>query len=149
MLGNTVSLWIFDTDHISLLLRGNPQITKHLNQIPAQMSSTTIITVQEIFNGWAGELNQPHAPRETILAQYHQLFLAVELLKSLQLLEFNALAFEQYENLLVQNPTLRKKRLQKDMRIAAIALSLNATVVTRNRRDFGQVPGLKIEDWTI
>jgi tRNA(fMet)-specific endonuclease VapC len=149
MPGDTVSLWILDTDHVSLLLRGNLQITKHLGEIPAQMSCTTIITVQEIFNGWTGELNQPHASRETILAQYHHLFLAVELLKSLQLLEFNAPAFEQYENLVVQNPLLRKKRLQKDMRIAAIALSLNATVVTRNRRDFEQVPGLKIEDWTV
>ncbi|UUO15992.1 hypothetical protein [Dolichospermum heterosporum] len=34
--------------------------------------------------------------------------------------------------LLKDNPLLRKNRIQKDMRIAAIALSINATVVTRN-----------------
>jgi predicted nucleic acid-binding protein len=36
-----------------------------------------------------------------------------------------------------------------DMRIAAIALSVDGIVVTRNQKDFEKVPNLKIEDWTL
>jgi tRNA(fMet)-specific endonuclease VapC len=35
-----------------------------------------------------------------------------------------------------------------DLKIAVTALENNATVVTRNLRDFGRVPGLVCEDWT-
>jgi tRNA(fMet)-specific endonuclease VapC len=63
-------------------------------------------------------------------------------------LNFDQEADRCFRSLLQQNPALRKARLQKDMRIAAIALTQNATVVTLNQRDFGQVPGLQIVDWT-
>ena len=36
-----------------------------------------------------------------------------------------------------------------DMLIAAHALSLNATLVTNNLRDFKRVPDLKLENWVI
>lgn len=36
----------------------------------------------------------------------------------------------------------------KDLQIAAIALANDATLLSRNLRDFARVPGLRVEDWT-
>jgi tRNA(fMet)-specific endonuclease VapC len=35
------------------------------------------------------------------------------------------------------------------LRIAAFALSLDAILLSSNLKDFGQVPQLRVEDWTI
>jgi tRNA(fMet)-specific endonuclease VapC len=47
---------------------------------------------------------------------------------------------------------LRGQRLRvstMDLRIAAIAISRNLVLLTRNVADFNKIPGLAIEDWTM
>jgi len=45
--------------------------------------------------------------------------------------------------------TLPFRRASYDRLIAAHALSHDLTVVTRNVKDFADVPGLKVENWTV
>lgn len=141
-----MSLLILDTDHVSLLLAGNSVLRQRVRFVSRDLA-LTIVTVQEVFNGWMALINNP-ADAENLIELYTRLWTALNYFKEVQVMNFDSAANDCYRKLLRENPGLNKKRLQKDMRIAAIALSLDATLITRNYRDFSQVPGLAIEDWT-
>ena len=141
-----MSFWILDTDHVSLLLAGNQAVRDRVRPVSRNVA-LTIVTVQEVFNGWINLINDP-AQTENLPELYTRLWIALYYFREVQVINFDDVANECHQRLLRENKTLNRKRLQKDMRIAAIALSSGATLVTRNYRDFTQVPGLSIEDWT-
>lgn len=140
-----MSRYILDTDHVSLILSSHPQVVAQAAQ---HQVAVTIVTVQELFNGWVGKINDPSLVNQ-LPKLYSKLFTTVKYLQTVEILDFTPEADRCLKQLLRDHPYLRKNRLQKDMRIAAIALSLNATVVTRNQRDFEQVIGLTIANWTL
>jgi tRNA(fMet)-specific endonuclease VapC len=37
----------------------------------------------------------------------------------------------------------------QDLKIASVALANNLILLTRNRRDFGRIPGLMLDDWSV
>lgn len=141
-----MTLWILDTDHVSLMLNGDRVIGE---KVLRQLSDTviTVITVQELFNGWVGRINDP-ARADQLILLYTKLWKTAEFLKTIRILNFDAAADTYYKSWL-NDKSLSQKRLQKDLRIAAIALSVNGIMVTRNHRDFSKVPNLRIEDWTV
>jgi tRNA(fMet)-specific endonuclease VapC len=141
-----MSLQILDTDHVSLLLNGHPEVIHRINQINPEDIAITIVTVQEIFNGWVIRINNP-AQAHRVVDLYTNLLTTVSFLKRVQVLNFSSEVQELHTQLIREIPPLSKKRLQKDVRIAAIVLSAKGLLVTRNQKDFSQIPGLRIESW--
>jgi tRNA(fMet)-specific endonuclease VapC len=66
------------------------------------------------------------------------------LVRVLNLRDFDAAAAEAYGRIARQ---VGVKRRSFDRLIAAHAVSLGLTLITRNEADFEGVPGLKVEDW--
>jgi tRNA(fMet)-specific endonuclease VapC len=140
-----MTLWILDTDHTSLFLAGNKSIITQVAQ-HSENIAITIITVQELFNGWNGKLNDSRQANN-LSNLYTKLWKTTEFFKIITILNFDLDAENYYNRLRQNNRNLAKKKLEKDLRIASIALVQNATVVTRNYKDFSQVPNLQIENW--
>jgi tRNA(fMet)-specific endonuclease VapC len=70
-----------------------------------------------------------------------------EFFQRAQVLNFDTSADTTYKQLIQNHPHLNKRRLEKDVKIASVAIANQAILVTRNQRDFVLVPGLQIEDW--
>jgi tRNA(fMet)-specific endonuclease VapC len=140
-----VCQYILDTDCVSLILYNHAQLVAKAKK---HKIAITIITVQELFNGWVGKINDPSSVHN-LPALYSKLWTTVKYIQTIEVLNFTPEADHCLKKLLKDYPPLRRNRLQKDLRIASIALSIGAKVITRNQRDFSQVTGLLIEDWTL
>lgn len=53
-----MSQYILDTDHISLWLQGHPLVQSRVERSIPDVA-VTIVTIQELFNGWVVRLNDP------------------------------------------------------------------------------------------
>jgi tRNA(fMet)-specific endonuclease VapC len=140
-----LTLWILDTDHISLSQHFHPNVIACSTQIPPEQLFTTVITVEEQMKGWLNAIRQASVnPGSSKLARaYDGLKNAVGYFNVSNVLGFEP---EAQEIFLTLRQTIRIS--SQDLKIAAIALSYEGIVVTRNRKDFEKVPGLLIEDWT-
>ncbi len=134
---------VLDTDTFSLWARGLVDVEARLLMNPVGSIVTTVITVEEQLGGRMARLRQAKGKEETVRF-YGYLTRSAEALKLLPIVSFTSGAYEQFERLKALKLNFDANN---DLRIAAIALDLGATVVTRNVRDFNRVPGLVVENW--
>jgi tRNA(fMet)-specific endonuclease VapC len=70
-------------------------------------------------------------------------------LSYVEVLDFSDKALSHYAQIRAHLKNLGKMIGGNDLFIAAHARSLGLTLVTHNRREFGRVPRLTIQDWTM
>jgi tRNA(fMet)-specific endonuclease VapC len=138
-----MSLFVLDSDTVSLLENGHVTVVARVASHPAAEISVAVIVVEEALSGWYSMIRKAKNPRQLALA-YDELASTVAVLSGIQILRYTETAIARFHGLLKAKLHVRAN----DLRIAAIALEYNATVVTRNVRDFVVVPGLTVEDWS-
>ncbi len=139
-------MYIFDTDHLSILQRqGNSaQPLIHRLQLNVSPIAATVISYEEQTRGWMKYFAQAKNLDQQVIA-YQRLQQHAINYCSITLLAFDTRSSEQFQQLRKQYPRLDTM----DLKIAAIVLTHDATLLTRNQKDFSQIQGLKIEDWSV
>ena len=136
-------LYVFDTNICRLAMEEHPSISRHVNALPVgDKVCTTMISFGESVGGWL-----PYCRRAGIGKQrshyYGLLYEVFVFYRGMICLPFDDAAGLVFEQLRAQQVRVKPN----DLSIAAITLSVNGVLITRNLVDFERVPGLRIEDW--
>jgi len=138
---------VLDTDHLSVLERntlpGSTALRAHLAHLPPDEVVTTIISYEEQMHGWMAYLAQSRSVAQQVVA-YGRLLQHLGNYRRIPILEFDEAASVVFQRL----RRARRHVGTMDLKIAAIVLSRNALLLSKNLTDFGHVPGLQVEDWT-
>ena len=140
------TLYLLDTDHASLIQREGAdglRIRARSASVPPEQIVLSIVTYEEQVRGRLAEIARARTAADE-KPRYANLGQMLELYCLTRILPFDDAALAIYDNLLRQRLGVGTM----DLKIAAIALANNATLLTRNLSDFSKVPGLRIEDWS-
>lgn len=140
-------MYLFDTDHMSLIEHGGieyERIKARLRSVPPDDVATTIISYEEQTRGWLARIAQMTTP-ERQTSVYSELKRQLRNYCDIAVVEFDITAATVFKRLRQEGVRIGTM----DLKIAAIALANDATVITRNTQDFARVPDLKFEDWSV
>jgi tRNA(fMet)-specific endonuclease VapC len=131
--------YLLDTDVVSATLRPRPDLSviRRLASIPPGEVFTSAVTFGELVFGAS------RVGRDDLIERI------LELPMVLPVLPFDEPAAIRFGRLKSELERAGLPLAEPDLRIAAIALSTNLTLVTGNLRHFARVPRLVIENWLV
>lgn len=133
-----MTVYCFDTDILAAALLREPpmQLVRRLARTPGDEQCTTAVSIAEIAYAATrnGDQEMTGRIRELITA-------------ATTVLPFDHAAAEVYGTLRSELERLGVRLDEPSLRIAAIALAHDLTLVTASSRLYDRVPGLRIENW--
>lgn len=139
---------LLDTDHFSVLQRNEQPAASvlqlRLDMLRGEDVAVSVISFQEQAQGWLAYVNKARKPTE-VTKGFAALRQLIHHYSAREVLSFDLAAHQEFL-------TLRQQRIRigtSDLRIAAIVRVRGLKLLSRNLRDFRQVPGLDVEDWTV
>lgn len=141
-------MFVLNTDHMGIVQRRSEpafgNLTRRMRAHRLEEFFVAIVSFQEQVMGWNAYIRRArnvqgvvrgYAMFQNVLADFAMM----------NVLAFDSDAAETFTG-------LRKSGVRvgtMDLRIASVALVHEFTVLTRNTVDFGRIPGLRVEDWTL
>jgi tRNA(fMet)-specific endonuclease VapC len=130
-------LYMLDTDTCAFILRRTSDaLLARIQSVPLKQQTVSVVTYAELLYG-VQVSTKKKSNQEAV----------DNLIRHLTVFEWNLDAAKHYA---VIRAALKKKGTMigsNDLLIASHAVSIGATVVTNNTKDFGRIAGLKIENW--
>ena len=134
---------LLDTDHLTILQTPD---SNRRDRLVARLAladnviGTTVVNVEEQMRGWMASIAKERQPLRQVRS-YARLAHLFDFYSDYEIAPFDVPAATRFG-------TFSRIRIGvSDRKIAAIAISQNALLLTANRRDFELVPGLRFDNW--
>ena len=129
-------MYCIDSDAVIAHFRGDASIKERFNSISAGELFITPITLCELYRG--AFLSENLEKNKSLVES---------LLERANVLNFDLQACEIFGNAYKALKQLGKLTQDNDLMTASICISNNATLITRNKRHFENIKGLKVQEW--
>ena len=138
-------LYVLDTEHLTLLQRRHRAVLARFTALPPEVIAATIVSAMEQVRGRLAQIHRAKTTPEVVeaFARFQE---ALTFYRTVPVLPYDATAAAHFARV---RQGLQRRPGTQDLRIAAIALSRGATLVTCNQRDFQGITGLQLEDWSV
>ncbi len=128
---------LLDTDHVSALrMPANDRrhrLVTRLALVTDEAVAVPVVVIEETMRGWLSALTKERQTHRQVYA-YRELASLFRFFAQLPIVACDDAAVTSFEGF-------------GRVRIAAIAPSNNALLLTANRRDYERIPGLRFENW--